>query len=266
MTKEEISNTILSLHTDEEIVDFVERRIDELEENSIETTVGQNYTVSFREYISKKTHYKAGDRFERGECPDLVYDDIIPYINIVKVIRKNGWYTELFLFTAIYFELEGYSPIDSDLGALATRAFTYLENIGKRVSIKQIRDKGCAFCSERAGMAHNIFKFLGVDSEVVIGYRDSERHAYNLVYPNGYGNEPMVIFDPSFSVKFIKKDHGLAAGYFKALRREDYEKLMSGAPIKIELSKTEKNYRQFYDLGEEYIFSGDTPSYIASLD
>ena len=33
-------------------------------------------------------------------------------------------------------------------------------------------------------MAHNMFKFLGIDSEVVCGARDSEMHAYNFIYPN----------------------------------------------------------------------------------
>lgn len=263
MTKEEINKTILSLQTDEEIIDFVKKRIQELEEKSIETTVGQNYTTTFEEYISEKTHYKAGARLKDAECPDLVYDDITPYINLVKAIKQNSCYNELTLFSIIFFEVYNYLPSD-DFGL--GRAFTYLGNKGKRVSIKQIRDNACAFCSEKSGMAHNMFKFLGIDSEVVIGYRDSERHAYNIIYPNGYRNEPMVIYDPSFFVNFVMNDKKLSFGYFKALRREDYEKLMSGIQIKIDLSKTEKTYRQLYSLGDEYVFEGDTPSYIAGLD
>lgn len=65
----------------------------------------------------------------------------------------------------------------------------------------------------------------------------------------------------------IRKDgNKLSFVYFKALRREDYEKSMSGIPVKIDLLKTEKNYRQLYSLGTEYIFEGDTPTYIAGLD
>ena len=263
MTKEEINKTILSLQTDEEIIDFVKKRIQELEDKSIETTVGQNYTITFKEYISEKTHYKAGEKLQDAECPDLVYDDSTPYINLIKAIKQNSWYNELTLFSTIFFEVYNYLPSD-DIGL--GRAFTYLGNKGKRISIKQIRDNGCAFCSEKSGMSHNMFKFLGIDSEVVCGYRDSGRHAYNIIYPNGYGNEPMVIYDPSFFVNFVKDGKKLSFGYFKALRKEDYDKLMSGQPIKIDLSKTEKNYRQLYSLGDEYIFEGDTPSYIAGLD
>ena len=54
MSKEEINKTIFSLQNEEEIENFVKRRIQELEDNSIETTVGQNYTTTFKEYISKK--------------------------------------------------------------------------------------------------------------------------------------------------------------------------------------------------------------------
>ena len=263
MTKEEINKIIFSLKTDKDIVEFVNKRIAELENNSVETTVGQNYTTTFKEYISEKTHYKAGEKLEDAECPDLVYDDIVPYVNLIKAIKQNSWYNELTLVSTIFFEVYNYLPSD-DIGL--GRAFTYLGNKGKRISIKQIRDNACAFCSEKSGMAHNMFKFLEIDSEVVCGYRDSERHAYNIIYPNGYDNEPMVIYDPSFFVNFIKDGNKLSFGYFKALRREEYEKLMSGIPVKIDLSKTEKNYRQLYSLGNEYIFEGDTPTYIAGLD
>lgn len=263
MTKEEINKTIFNLQTDEEIIDFVKKRIHELESGSIETTVGQNYTTTFKEYISEKTHYKAGEKLKDAECPDLVYDDLTPYINLIKAIKQSNWYNELSLFSTIFFEVYNYLPSD-DIGL--GRAFTYFGNKGKRISIKQIRNNACAFCSEKSGMSHNMFKFLGIDSEVVCGYRDSERHAYNIVYPKGYENEPMVIYDPSFFVNFVKDGKKLSFGYFKALRREDYEKLMSGLPIKIDLSKTEKNYRQLYSLGDEYVFEGDTPSYIAGLD
>ena len=82
MTKNEINNRIMTLSTYKDIEEFVNERLNELEENSEEKTVGQNYTDSFRDYISCKVHYKAVDSLENGECPDLVYDDIMPYINL----------------------------------------------------------------------------------------------------------------------------------------------------------------------------------------
>ena len=41
---------------------------------------------------------------------------------------------------------------------------------------------------------------------------------------------------------------------------------MSGIPLKNDLSKTEKNDRQLYSFGDEYVFEWDTPYYISGLD
>jgi hypothetical protein len=262
MNKEEINETICNLQSEEEIIDFVNKRIGELEESSRETTVGQNYTTTFREYISQKTHYKPGNRFEDGECPDLVYDDLTPYIDLLKSIKKRNWYNELTLFTTIFYDVYNYLPSD-DIGL--ERAFTYMSKKDGRLSIKEIKDNSCAFCSEKAGMAHNLFKFLDIDSELVCGYRNDEMHAYNLVYPNGYGNEPMIIYDPSFFVHFDKEGSRINLGYFKALKRDDYEKILRGEAIPIDISKTEKMYRDYLNISDEYTFTGDSPTYTAGF-
>ncbi len=265
MDKSEIQKKIYELKSDEEIIEFVKKRISDLESNSIESKVGQGYTNLFQEYISEKTHYKAGTSFEDAECPDLVYDDITPYVELVKEIRKGPWYSELSLFSTVFYTIYDYLPSD-DIGL--GRAMTYMAKKGDRISIKTIRDNGCAFCSEKAGLAHNMFKFLGIDSEVACGYRDSEMHAFNMVYPNGYGNEPMVIYDPSFFVSFVEDGKKTSFGYFKALGRNDYEKLINGTPIKVDLTKTEKNYRQLYGWNgslDNSKFEGEQPTYAIGL-
>ena len=130
MTKEEINKAIFTLQNDEDIINFVKKRLEELENSSIETTVGQNYTTSFKEYISEKTHYKAAAKLKDSECPDLVYDDITPYVSLIKSIKKNSWYNELLLFSIVFFEVYNYLP--SDVIGLG-RAFTYFGNKGKRI-------------------------------------------------------------------------------------------------------------------------------------
>ena len=265
MNKVEIQKKIYELKTDEEIIEFAKNRIMELESNSVESTVGQGYTDLFQEYISEKTHYKAGASLNDAECPDLIYDDITPYVNLIKEIRKGKWYSELSLFSTVFYTVYDYLPSD-DIGF--GRAMTYIGNKDNRISIKTIRDNCCAFCSEKAGLSHNMFKFLGIDSEVACGYRDSELHAFNMVYPNGYENEPMVIYDPSFFVSFVKDEKKTSFGYFKALSHEDYEKLINGSPIKIDLTKTEKNYRQLYGWNgslDGSLFEGDQPTYTIGI-
>ena len=266
MTKAEINKRIFELQTDEEIFIFVKERLNELENESSEKTVGQNYTDSFQDYISQKTHYKAAERFNDVDCPDLIYDDITPYINLIKEIKKSTWYNELTLFTTIFFEVHNYLPSE-DIGL--GRYMTYASHKGKKLSIKTVSQNCVAFCSEKSGMAHNMFKFLGIDSEVVCGARDTELHAYNFVYPNGYGNEPMVLFDPSHFVNFIKGDCKISLGFFKAFGKQDYDALKNGTPTKIDLTKTERNYRQLYGYNgslDEYEFEHETPTYVYGLE
>jgi hypothetical protein len=266
MTKEEINKRIFELKTEDEIRQFIKQRIDELETMSEEKVVGQNYTDSFGDYISSKTHYKPAEKFQDAECPDLIYDDVEPYVNLIKAIKENTWYNELLLFTTIFFEVYKYLPSD-DMGL--GRYFTYASHKGDKVSIKEIRDNGVAFCSEKSGLAHNMFKLLGVDSEVVVGARDSEMHAYNLVYPKGYGNFPVAIYDPSHFVSFLSGDSKISFGYYKTLSEEGYESLKSGEPYRIDLTKTEQAYRKLYGWNgmlDEYSFSGDTPCYTYGLD
>lgn len=266
MTKAEINKKIFELQSEEEIINFVNERLNELETNSVEKTVGQNYTDSFQDYISMKTHYKAAEKFSDSEFPDLVYDDITPYINLIKEIKKATWYNELTLFTTIFFVVHKYLPSE-DIGL--GRYMTYQSHKGGRVSIKSIRDNECAFCSEKAGMAHNLFKFLGIDSEVVIGARETNLHAYNFIYPNGYEKEPMVLFDPSYFVNFINGNKKISFGFYKLFHSQDYEALKNGTPMPIDLSKTEETYRKFYGFNgslDDYDFEYETPTYIYGLE
>lgn len=266
MTKEEINKRIFELKDEKEIIEFVKLRIAELEDIAEEKTVGQNYTDSFRDYISSKVHYKPAEKFNDAECPDLVYDDIEPYVNLIKAIKENSWYNVLSLFTTIFFEVYDYLPSD-DIGF--GRYFTYVSHEGDKVSIKDIRDNSVAFCSEKSGLSHNMFKLLGIDSELVVGARDSAMHAYNLVYPKGYGNFPVVIYDPSHFVNFINGDKKFSFGYCKPLSEEEYKSLKIGEPHKIDLTKTEKLYRQLYGqngLLDDYTFDGDTPYYTFGLE
>ena len=266
MTKSEINKKIFELKSDEEIINFVEERLNELETSSVEKTVGQNYTDSFQDYISQKTHYKAAEKFDDSECPDLVYDDITPYINLIKEIKKGNWYNELTLFTTIFFTVYKYLPSeDVGLGIY----MTYASHKGKQLSIKSVRDNECAFCSEKAGMAHNLFKFLGIDSEVVCGARGTEMHAYNFIYPNGYEKEPMVLFDPSYFVSFINGNNKLSFGFYAVFRRQDYEALKNGTPTQIDLTETEETYRKLYGYNgslDDYDFEYETPIYIFGLE
>lgn len=264
MTKDEIRNKIISLKTEEDIKDFVESRIATLENNSVEATVGQNYTDSFSEYISEKVHFKPGEKIDNRDCPDLVYDDLTPYYNLVCELNKLGNYNELILFSIVTALIYKYLPSNNDV---MDRAAFYYFFEGKRRSIKDVRNNKCAFCSEKAGMAHNLFKFLGIDSEVICGAKNKEPHAFNMIYPMGYGTEPMILYDPSYFITFIKGDEKVYLGYFKAFKKEDYEAFKQGIPMPLDLNKTELNYRRIYgDILDGYELKDETDIYVYGLD
>lgn len=219
----DILNQIIELKTDDQIWHFIINRIFKLELSSEEKTVGQNYTDSFRDYISKKIHFKTAQDFEECECPDLIYDDLEPYFNLIKLIKQNNCcdITHLLLLiqVAIY---EYFNPnsIESEKDKIIARYTTYLSSKDKSLSIKIIRKNGIAVCSEKSGLAHNMFKFLGIDSEFVCGALNDGYHAYNFIYPNGYGSEPTILND---STNF----------FYYTLQKNEYEQFIFGKPLTV---------------------------------
>ena len=109
-----------------------------------------------------------------------------------------------------------------------------LKNINQRISWKKI-----CICSKNSGLAQNIFKILGIDSKLIIGARNDEPHAYNLIFPKGYGKLPAVLFDSSYTIDFVNDESKhFFFGYFKVLNDQEYNNLMFGnvTPIDISLS------------------------------
>jgi hypothetical protein len=256
---DEIRRKIGELNTDEEILQFVIQRLNELESESVEKTVGQNHGDSFRDYISEKVHFKPTHNIDGKECPDLVYDNRTPYFDLLKEIKANGGYNPQSILTTIF--LNEYLPNNKDLGE---RFQLYKSNTSGRVSITEVREKRAGYCSEVSGLSHNLFKFLGIDSEFVPGTKNGEPHAYNFIYPKGYDNEPMVLYDPNDFVDFIKGDSKRSFAFYKAFKREDYDKFLLGEPLQIDLSKTEEDYRRIYGPSgylDGYLFVRESHTY-----
>jgi len=245
MTREEINKKLPELNTDEEILQFVLSRLNELEKESEEKTVGQNYGNSFRDYISIKVHFKPTEGIDGKECPDLVYDDRKPYCDLIKSIKETGGYNLQTLLTAVFYLLHEYLPNDRDLW---TRFQLYNSNTSGRISIKEVKDKKAGYCSETAGLAQNLLKFLGIDSEFTSGTKNGGPHAYNVLYPNGYDNEPMVLFDPSDFISFVNGNNKKSFAFYDILKKEEYDKFISGKPLKIDLSHAAEDYKRVYGI------------------
>lgn len=238
--------------------------MNQLENETLETTIGQGYTDSYNGYIGNKTHYKPMASNDKYKCPDLIYDYNQPYIDLIKRIKGKN-INILLIMNEIFYVINNYANLGSSMELI--RGLTYLSAISsnRKVSIKEIFDNECTFCSERSGLAQNMFKLLGIDSEIITGYRDDEPHAYNIVYPKGLGNEPMFLFDSSFFVDFNSKDKRYSLCYFYGMNKRKYIELISGKKYKIELSKTESFYRNVFGFDESYTFEGTEPQYIYGL-
>ncbi len=261
---EDIKREIDLLVNDTEIEKFVNDRLNELENETEELTIGQGYTDSYNGYIGLKTHYKPMASNKEYKCPDLVYDYNQPYIDLIKRIRGKS-INQLLVMNDIFYNINNFSNLENSLELV--RGFTYFAAISsnRRLSIKDIFENDCAFCSERSGLAQNLFKFLGIDSELIAGYINEEPHAYNIIYPYGYGNQPMFLFDSSHFVNFNSNEHRYSLAYFYGMNKEKYNEFILGKQYKVELSKTEEYYRGIFNFDETYEFVADEPKYTFGL-
>ena len=270
MTKEDIKKKVLELKTDKEIEDFIKSRIAELECITQEQIVGQDFTTTFDDFISSKVKFKPGASFGNNECPNLVYDDSLPYFELIKELAtEQSYLNELYLFTPVMFEVFNYMSSkenkDNIGETLIDRTWVYFDAMksGKvNISIKEFHKNKCAFCSENTGLAHNIFKILGIDSRFVIGKRNDENHAFNLIFPNGYDNSPAVLFDSSYTIDFkngLGQNYSLA--YFKVLTQEEYNNMLSGNMTPINFSKSADTLIKYYPMLSNFIPSYENANY-----
>ncbi len=253
ITKEEISKLVQHFKSEEDIRNFVVSRVYALENESHEATIDPNNTCVYRDYISYKTKYKVCQDIRTHESPRIVYDDIDSYVEFLKNIAGSN-YNEFSLFTDImlychHYLSKGYSSDVYDRIYDRTRLYydKMIQGISD-VSIKEIAAKKIGLCSENAGLAQNIFKILGINSEIVIGTRDGNNHAYNIVFPKGYDTFPAVLYDPSFHIDFQHKnsERGTSFGYFKILTEEEYNRLLNGEVVEIEtISTAHKCYKLY---------------------
>lgn len=255
MDKEQIKEKIKNFKSDEEISSFIKERILFLETQSTEQIIGQFYTDTFNDFISSKIHYKSVASSNRLNFPNLVFDDITPYFELIKELSESKDYlNELFLFTPLMMNIFNYlsskeskANIEDTLYDRHRLYWDYMTKGESEISIKEFHKQKCGFCSENAGLAHNIFKILGIDSQLVIGKRNDENHAYNIVFPRGYGNQPAVLFDPSYSIDFkMKNGCKYSMGYFKVLTIDEYNNMLAGNRTHIDIGSSGATLIRYY--------------------
>lgn len=267
MTKQEIKQRLYECNNEDDIRKLIQERIEELKIDE-DIIVGQWHTDSFNEFISDKVHYKALSKVGDTDIPDLVYDDMELYISLLKSIKENtNDYNELILFSELTYGIDEYLP--GTISSLLDRSMIYYsgaKNKRSSISIKEIKEEKCAFCSEKSGLSHNIFKLLGIDSSLIVGKKDNENHAYNIIYPRGYDSNPAVLYDPSFWFKFTKEGNkAISMGYFKVLSNEEFEGLKSGEDVIIDFKASGEKLKKYYSILREYEMKPEISAYRIGL-
>lgn len=259
MTFEEIKKMISNLKNDEQIREFVNLRIEELEELerlSIDTTAGVEYTDTFDDYIGSKVHFKIVPRIgeEKIDLPDLVYDDYEPYYEIIKRLsEKNFEYDEYSIYALIALVLQKYffgePDKKSSLDRTIERATMYMETFNNgisKISIKRFKKSNQVVCGEIAGLSHNIYKILGIPSQFVIGKINGELHAFNIIFRYGYNQFPATLVDYTDPIKlFIPEQNAvISLPLISGLTEETYNQLLNGEEVKIDTDALVNFYRK----------------------
>lgn len=247
----DIMQSLLDCKTDEEIKQWTQARLNELNNQyNEEKVVGQSYQNVVTEFLSDSIHYKAGDKMGDKDIPDLKLDDFEIYYKFAKQINKSGYnsfdiFTEMFYF--IYKELPALN--NDGFEAQINRGMIFMCS-KEPVSIKEFIKQECCVCADKAAQAHNLFKMLGIESTLVSGTRDWEPHAYNIekieVGPNKFAT---FIFDPSFSIDFHALNNKIYSyGFFRDIKEDDYKKLLSGEPLTVDMQRSIDIITQAYGL------------------
>lgn len=191
-----------NLTTKNQIKHYVISRLTKLEKNTPEITVGQFKTDIFTTFISSNVHYKSFS-FIDHDAPDLIYDDISPYITLITSIQKN---TSSNLLEIIYQVVTDYISVTNHSKELIHTCLLKRNALYKThkecVSITEFTKERIGFCSELAGLVHNMLIFLGYSSSVVMGTKNNDSHAFNIIYDSSF-NEPIILFDTSETVPII---------------------------------------------------------------
>jgi hypothetical protein len=126
------------------------------------------------------------------------------------------------------------------------------------LSIKELKNKNIAACSERSALAHNLLLFLGFNSEIIFGkLNKDESHAYIIFSPENT-DEFKILFDPMNPVVFNDGDKDSYAIGVSKISKEEYENLKDGKEYKFDYSMVKRMYNQNYSIyADERIYTCD---------
>ncbi len=261
MTFKEFKEEYKKLESAEERKNFINNRIQALISDDSLERIGKNLTGSYRGFITPNMGVvsNASGFFADLKMDDLdVFEEFMNYFDndideylrgepiTIQVIQSFIWY---------YF---GYN----DSGVLA-RMDIYLSN--KPVSVKDLKFKDIAACSERSAMVQNILKFLGFDSEIVFGKLNGGSHAYIIFRPEG--SDIHILYDPMNPVEYFVNDKKVYRPGVSLMTEEQYIQLQNGGSYSFNYDLVKKlfikNNKYTFD---EKIYTSDEIKYKKDIE
>lgn len=216
-----------SLNTEDEIKEFVRKRIDYLEKNS------KVRKISNAQMIDDKVVY--GNNYEgyiNSDSPittsfmvDPFYiNDFNLYYDFVKQIKGK----DLSNLLSIFYEFLSYTKeLFNFKGEQKNRESVYLQERDGEISIADFYHNKSALCSERSAAVHNLASFLNIKSYLIFGELDvdgkSESHAYNIFQAV---DGTLILYDPTNPV-IINRDGNISyAPAFSIIGKQNIEDIV----------------------------------------
>lgn len=229
---------------------FINDRLQEFINNSMNGEIGLGVNGSYSGFIGSSTELSSNTLF-----PNMKFDDYSIYEDFF-----NSFNNDIDTLTnepalISYIQNYIYKYFGNNTSNMFERMEAYDTPDWKAVSIKDLKGKNIAACSERSAMAQNLITFMGLDSEIVFGkLNDSESHAYIIFQPeknNGF----RILYDPMNPVEY-EKDGQINYGIgVSRIDEESYLKLKAGEPFEFNYDLVKRLYGQdnkYYELERKY--------------
>jgi len=234
----EFKQKFKTLLTEEERKQFIQNRILELSNNTkAPEKIGMGINGAYSDFIIPEVAICSNEtKFFSG----MKLDDFEVYENLMSFINNNVdsyMYGEPITIDVIQRFIWQYFGYKSDkLG----RIDVYSNDPTVNTSIKELKGKNIAACSERSAMAHNLLKFLGMDSELIFGkLNQTEAHAYIILKSE---NGKRILYDPMNPVEYKTNDGISFCPGVCLVSEEEYNQIKNGGTLSFDYSLVKKLY------------------------
>ncbi len=246
-------NSLLEKEEDFEVQKFIEERVEDLERNTEPTQISAPAGMSsgencfYSEHIHPETDIRRSLMVEPFHLDDPKVYSVL--IEVLQEYKQMGESLEKVIPGAVQHTLTEYfgNPFGTSTTETKNREFYSKRAVPEKgpVSLVELKGKNIAVCAEKASLAHNLFRFLGFDSYLVLSQKcelkEGEKeplHAYNIIKRG----DKYFLFDPTNPGTSEHKATGKIERYHPAIyaiSEEQFEEIEKGNTVKI----THRDYK-----------------------